>query len=101
MSAALDPISQNFVNASSKEPPLHEKTYPEARELLEAQQQHEPGPDIKEYTIDVPFDTRTVPAVLFRSHPAKRHVPVILYTHGGGMIRGRLNHTGVPSITNN
>lgn len=89
MSAVLDPVSQNFVNASSKDPPLHEKTYPEARELLETQQQHEACPDIKEYTIDVPFDTRTVSAVLFRSNLVKGHVPVILYTHEGGWIRGR------------
>ena len=87
--ATLDPITQNFVDAVAKEKPLYEQSYVDARQKLETLQKHDPAPDIKELKIDVPFNGRMIPAVIFRPTLAKFPIPVIFYTHGGGWILGR------------
>lgn len=87
--ATLDPITQNFVTSVAKEKPLYEQSYVDARQQLETLQKHEASLDIKEFKIEVPFDGRRVPAVIFRPHLAKHDMPVLFYTHGGGWILGR------------
>ncbi|KAF4993341.1 hypothetical protein FDECE_13456 [Fusarium decemcellulare] len=88
MSTYLDPESSAFADAASKGQPLYEKSYKEAREVLEGIQNYKPASDVKQEEIKVPVNGTDVVAVVFRPANAQGTLPLIFYTHGGGWILG-------------
>lgn len=88
MPAYLDPANSSFV-ASLKGPPLYEKSYKDARQVLEDIQNFKPAADVSEERIDVEVDGKPVQAVIFRPAKASGTLNLIFYTHGGGWILGR------------
>ncbi|RMZ89784.1 hypothetical protein DV736_g2993, partial [Chaetothyriales sp. CBS 134916] len=87
MSAYLDPQSSAFVE-TLKGPPLYEKPYKEARQVLEDVQNFKPAPDVKQETVDVEVNGEPVKTVIFRPAKAEGVLKTIFYTHGGGWILG-------------
>ncbi|RHZ57473.1 alpha/beta hydrolase [Aspergillus thermomutatus] len=92
--AALDPVNQSFIDASSGAPPLYTKSYQEARQVLETIQKHQPASDIDHIEKKVPFGTGNVTTIIFRPKAARGPLPVIFYTHGGGWVLGSPNAHG-------
>ncbi|PHH83884.1 hypothetical protein CDD83_2860 [Cordyceps sp. RAO-2017] len=88
MAAYLDPQNRAFADAVSKQPPLYEKTYQQAREVLEKIQNYEPGSDILLEELQVPVNGQGVTTVIFRPKNTASTLPMIFYTHGGGWILG-------------
>ena len=85
----LDPLNRSFADAASKGQPLYEKTYQEARDVLEDIQSYKPSSDVNLEEIKVPVKDGDVTTVIFRPADAKGVLPSIFYTHGGGWILGR------------
>mgnify|MGYP005989079841 CR=1 FL=1 len=86
--AYLDPANQAFVD-SLKGPPLYEKSYEEARQVLENIQSFKAAADVKQEHVDVEVGGGTVKTVIFRPSNASGTLKMIFYTHGGGWILGR------------
>lgn len=89
MATYLDPLNSAFADAVSKQQPLYEKTYQEARDVLEGIQNFTPAPDIQFEEITVLIKGDHVTTVIFRPANAQGVLPMIFYTHGGGWILGR------------
>ena len=90
MESYLDPQNQAFAEIVSKGRPLYEKSYKEARSVLEDIQDFKPAADINIEKIKVTTkQAGDVTTVIFRPANAAGALPVIFYTHGGGWILGR------------
>jgi acetyl esterase len=89
MDTYLDPQSRAFADAGAKGPPLYEKTYVEARKVLEGIQNYKPSSDISIEEIRIPVGNEHIVTVIFRPKVAKSPSRMIFYTHGGGWILGR------------
>jgi acetyl esterase len=85
----LEPESQEFVEATSKPPFLHELTPAEARKVLDDVQ----AAPIDKFPVDdrwitVPSEVGDVRVRIIRPPGAVGTLPVILYMHGGGWVLG-------------
>jgi acetyl esterase/lipase len=90
MGVYLDPQNRAFAENVSKGQPLYEKTYKEARSVLEGIQNFKPAADINIEEIKISTkQAGDVTTVIFRPANAEEPLPVIFYTHGGGWILGR------------
>jgi acetyl esterase len=89
MDTYLDPFNRAFADAGAKGPPLYEKTYQEARDVLEGIQNFKPSSDVKLEEVKIPTKVGDVTTVIFRPANASGVLPMIFYTHGGGWILGR------------
>lgn len=90
MTPYLDPLNRSFADAVSQGPPLYEKSFAEAREVLETIQAGSGASDIKVEQIQVATKEGDVTTVIFRpAEFATKTLPVVFYTHGGGWILGR------------
>ena len=85
----LDPLNRRFADAAGKQQPLYEKTYQEARDVLEGIQNFKPAEDIKIEEVKIRVQGEDVTTVIFRPVNASGVLPMIFYTHGGGWILGR------------
>jgi acetyl esterase/lipase len=88
MSAYLDPQNQALVQ-SLQGPPLYEKTYVDARQVLEDIQNFKASSDVEQEHLDVQVNGEAIKTVIFRPAGAKGVLKLIFYTHGGGWILGR------------
>ncbi|KAM5352771.1 hypothetical protein ACJ41O_005493 [Fusarium nematophilum] len=88
MAAYLDPDSRAFADAAAKGQPLYEKSYQEARDILEGIQNYKPAADIQLQEVKIPVNGEDVTTVIFRPAKAQGTLPLIFYTHGGGWILG-------------
>ena len=89
MAAYLDPANRAFADAAGKQQPLYEKTYHEARNVLEDIQHFEPADDMSIEKVEIAVQGEDVTTVIFRPVTATDALPMIYYTHGGGWILGR------------
>jgi acetyl esterase len=90
MDVYLDPQNQAFAKNVSEGQPLYEKSYKDARSVLEDIQNFKPAADINTEEIKISTEQAgDVTTIIFRPANAKGTLPVIFYTHGGGWILGR------------
>ncbi|KAM3519475.1 hypothetical protein MY4038_009775 [Beauveria bassiana] len=85
--AYLDPANQAFVD-SLKGPPLYEKSYKDARQVLEDIQNFKAATDVTQETVSIDVEGASVETVIFRPANANGVLKMIFYTHGGGWILG-------------
>lgn len=84
----LDPSNRSFVE-SLKGPPLYEKSFKDARQVLEDIQNFKPASDVKQERVNVDVDGSPVETVIFRPAGSQGVLKMVFYTHGGGWILGR------------
>ncbi|KAH7018390.1 alpha/beta hydrolase fold-domain-containing protein [Microdochium trichocladiopsis] len=87
MSVYLDPQSQAFVD-SLQGPPLYEKSFVDARQILEDIQSFKTSSDVEQEQLDIQVNGEAVKTVIFRPAGATGVLKLIFYTHGGGWILG-------------
>jgi acetyl esterase len=71
MATYLDLLNQAFADVASQGQPLYEKSFQDARAVLESIQNFKPASDINAEEIKVPTKVGDVTTVIFRSANAK------------------------------
>ncbi|XWW99221.1 hypothetical protein V2A60_007230 [Cordyceps javanica] len=84
----LDPANQKFVDSLAGGQPLYEKSYVDARKVLEDIQNYKPAADVSQERIPIDVNGAPVETVIFRPAKAAGVLKMIFYTHGGGWILG-------------
>ena len=91
MAPYLDPINEAFAAIADAAPQPEQLGYAAARQAIEDLQKQDPASDIAVQTFEVLGEYGPTPVSIFRPKATENQLcKVVLFTHGGGWVLGRL-----------